>query len=90
MIFSGNIVTSSQIKISSSELSVSDEQMRAYVIDYVPRIHQNPDRFEFGDYSGKKAPKAKWALINGRLFEIAQKQEQQEGFNSNMGLFKVR
>lgn len=84
-----NIATSSQAKISSSELSVSDKVMEVSVSDYIPEASQEPDRFEFGDYSGKETPKTSLVLVNGELFEVVKNQVQQEGFNSNAGLFRT-
>ena len=84
-----SIATSSQAKISSSELSVSDKVMEVCVSNYVPETSQEPDRFELGDYSGKEMPKTDLVLVNGELFEVAKSQAQQEGFNSNSGLFQT-
>jgi len=84
-----NAVIGTQTKVSSSGLSVPDETFVVYVPNYIPEISQEPDRFELGDYSGKGIPKTDLALVNGELFEVAKKQVQQTGFNSNAGLFQT-
>lgn len=86
---SSNIATGSQIKISSSGLSVSDKTIEVCVSDYVPEVSHEPDRFELGDYSGKDTIKTDLVLVNGKLFEIAKNHTQQEGFTSDVGLFKT-
>jgi len=84
-----NIAIGTQTKISSSGLSVSDKTIVICEPNYIPEISQEPDRFELGDYSGKEMPKTDLVLVNGELFEVAKSQVQQEGFNSNSGLFQT-
>lgn len=84
-----NIAIGSQTKISSSCLSVSDKTIEIIVSDYIPKVSQEPDSFEFGDYSNKDTAKTHLVLVNGKLFEVTKNQVQQEGFTSDVGLFKT-
>lgn len=83
------IVTASQTKISNSSFSVSNKMIEVSVSDYIPDVSQEPDRFGLGDYSGKNIAKINLVLVNGKLFEVTENQVQQEGFNSETGLFKT-
>lgn len=84
-----NLAIGTQTKVSSSRLSISDKTIEVCVSDYIPEVSQEADRFELGDYSGKESVKTNLILINGELFEINKNQVQQEGFNSDSGLFKT-
>ncbi|MEK7112349.1 MAG: hypothetical protein AAB875_03395 [Patescibacteria group bacterium] len=84
-----NLAIGTQTKFSSSRLSVSDKAMEVRVSDYIPDVSQEPDRFELGDYSGKETVKTNLVLINGELFEIDENHVQQEGSNSDLGIFKT-
>lgn len=84
-----NMAMGSQTKISSSGLTVSDKTIEVCVSDYVPKVSQEPDRFELGDYSAKNTSKVDLVLINGEFFEVNKNQVQQEGFSSDTGIFKT-